>query len=338
MILEDRIIAFEKLGQYLMNFEKLEFEKELIQSAEDNNSWFTESSIRFSLLAVAKMLSSNNLRGWIQSYSIVNQQKQVGVIIPSNIPLVGFYDFLCILLSGNIFIGQLSSSNNIVLPYLANLLFNFNSDFKQYIFFKRSVINIDLDILIATGNDSSACYFNYSYSHLPKIVRKNRTSIAVLNGFETFQDYEKLSLDIYTYFGLGCRNVSQLFLPSGFDLDKLRYPFSQNQICLLSKNYTENYSYQKSILKINNVDFIDFGNLLLVESDTINASIAVLHYQYYNSIKDVEKYLNVYQNKIQCIVSQDSTIKNSISFGNAQTPTLYDFPDRIDVLQFILSN
>jgi len=336
MILKDRVDTFKKLGVIFSNLDNMTLLNDTINLAYENNSWFTSENIKFSLLALSKMLDGKQLTSWVQSYNIINQNKRIGVVVPSNIPFVGFYDFLCVLLSGNIFVGKLSSSNNILLPYVSKIIIDINPDFKKYIFFEQDLKNIDL--LIATGNNNSASYFHSKYANLKKIIRHNRTSIGVVNGLETKRDYHNLQYDIYTYFGLGCRSVSKLFIPKGFDFQKMKAVFDCSHIFQSHSDYIDNYRYQKTLYKMNKVHFIDFHNLLLVESNEIESPVSVLYYQYYDHVNDVLSLLTKDSHHIQCVVSKDSAIQDSISFGSAQQPTLYNFPDGVDVMQFIVSH
>jgi len=336
MILKDRLDAFKKLGVMCRHPEKMNVINETIQRAYHNNSWFTPNNIKFSLFALSQMIDAKLLSSWINSYNIIDQNKRIGVIISSNIPFVGFFDFLCILLSGNIFIGQLSSSNKILLPYLASILLELNPNFRHYIFFENNIKNIDL--LISTGSDNSANYFQYKYSNLKKIIRGNRTSVAILNGFESVNDYNNLANDVYTYFGLGCRSVSKLFVPVNFNFDKIKEVFENYNFFESTIQYMDNYKYQKTLHIMNDIDYVDFDNLLLVQSNEFDSPISVLYYEYYNSLEDLNSLLSDYSDQIQCVVSQDNTIKNTIPFGLCQKPTLYDYPDRVDIMKFITTN
>jgi len=335
MILEDRVSAFQKLGDFFLNFKKESAFKSIFQEACDNNTWFTQPNIEYALFALGQMLRSDSLRTFLDSYPANNSVKKIGVVVPANIPLVGFYDFLYVLLSGNIFIGKLSKSNNILLPFIANQLCNFNPEFKKSILFKDLLT--DIDLLIVTGDDNTAQYFDYTYSHLNKIIRRNRVSFGVINGLENDSAYRRLSNDVYRYFGLGCRSVSKLFIPRTFDLSRLIKPFHDCEF-MPNLDYLDNYNYQKSLCQMRDIDFLDFTTLLLVESSEIGAPISVLYYEYYDKIKDVNILLEKYGNKTQCIVSEDTRIQSSIFFGHAQKPTLCDFPDDIDVMNFIYSN
>ena len=336
MILKDRVIAFDKLKDILLQSNHKSLIDSMIVEACDNNPWFTKSNVKYALSSLVYMLNSDYLHSFSSSYSFYNSKKKIGVIVPSNIPLVGFYDFFCVLLTGNTFIGKLSTSNNVLLPFIARLLCDFHPGFKKLIFFTDYLV--DIDMLIVTGDDNTAQYFDYHYKLIPKLIRKHRVSIGVINGGEEMTDYIKLSNDIFRYFGLGCRNVSKLFVPRDFNLNKLKESFSQHQGVLSHSEYMDNYRYQKVLCQLNNISYIDFGNVLLIESNKISSPISVLYYQYYDDISLLRNVFNKLDKSIQCIVSGDARIANSIQFGDAQKPTLYDFPDGLDVIKFILEN
>ena len=336
MILKDRVIAFDKLKDILLQSNHKSLIDSIILEACDNNPWFTKSNIKYAFSALVHMLNSDCLNSFSSSYYFSNSKKKIGVIVPSNIPLVGFYDFFCVLLTGNIFIGQLSTSNKILLPFIARLLCDLNPGFKKLIFFKDYLV--DIDMLIVTGNDNTAQYFDYHYKLIPKLIRKHRTSIGVINGREEMTDYVKLSEDIFRYFGLGCRNVSKLFIPRDFNLHNLQESFSQQKGVLSHSEYMDNYRYQKVFFQLNNISYIDFQNILLIESNKISSPISVLYYQYYDDISLLRNVFNKLGKSIQCVVSEDTMLVNSIHFGDAQKPTLYDFPDGIDVIKFVLEN
>lgn len=333
MILRDRVDAFKQLGRVLSNFHNTSNFKNIILKAENNNNWFTQRHIEYAILSLGYMLRKDNLMQFISSYDFCDRVKKVGVIIPSNIPLVGFYDFLCVLLSGHIFIGKLSKSNNVLLPFIANLLCGINMGFKSKIDFQNQLSNVD--IVIATGGDNSAVNFEYLFRDQLRLIRKNRNSIAILSGSESVDDYNQLASDIFLYFGLGCRNVSKIFIPNGFNINDLKQAFSNFDYTLINKNYSDNYHYQKTILRMQEIDFFDFDNVLLVESKQINSPIAVLYYEYYDTINSICKFLDCNDHIIQCVVSSTVTIQGSIRLGSTQKPSLYDFPDGLDVIQFL---
>ena len=330
MLLEDRIKAFEELGDFFLNFQTNNICLESIEKAKVENPWFSKFNIGYAFSSLAKMLNSYELRKWTSGYNMSRVPKIIGVVIPANIPLVGFYDFLCVLLSGNIFIAKLSSSNTILLPFVAKVLCDINPKFKNYIFFQNNLEHVDL--LIATGNDNSADYFNFLFKTKRKIIRKNRNSVAVLNGLETDIEYKKLSHDIFMYFGLGCRNVSKIFVPKSFDFNHLKLVF-KDSVDIKCQAYLDNYNYQKTMLTMDSIDFLDFDNLLLVESESINSPISVVYYQYYDDIKGLNKILDIHRDSIQCIVGNDELIQ----LGNTQVPLVFHAPDNVDVMRFLTS-
>ncbi|MAQ31871.1 MAG: acyl-CoA reductase [Flavobacteriales bacterium] len=336
MILEDRIIAFEYLRDHLLLLsQKPQFEI-LCQRAYENNNWFTKDSINYSLLSLCSMIKGESLRKFVAIYKTNDKPKKVGVVVPSNLPFVGFYDFLCVLLSGNIYVGKLSKNNNIFIPFVSEILIEYQPDFKKYIHIVDDFKTID--ILIATGSNLTARYFNYKYANIAKIVRKDRVSVGVLNGLENTSDFEKIAYDIYSYFGLGCRSVSKLFIPRQFNINKLKDAFSSFLRFNSNANYMDNYNYQKSLFTLNNTEFIDFDNLLLFESNDLHSPISVLYYQYYDDMDALNKFLLNQSHQIQCIVANDSCVNSAMCFGQAQQPTLFDFPDGVDVMKFLFSS
>lgn len=336
MILEDRVAAFYKLKHFLLDIKQTSILEPCIKHACNNNPWFTKSNIQYALLSLGYMLDVHCLHTFSSVYPKNMQIKKIGVIIPSNIPLVGFYDFLCVLLSGNIFVGKLSSSNNILLPFIADLLCEYNAGFKDLIFFTDNLE--DVDLLIVTGNDNTIQYFNYHYPDVNSLLRRHRTSIGVISGSEKDSSYNLLGDDIYMHFGLGCRNVSKLFVPRNFDFNRLKLSFESNLNIMDNKNYNDNYNYQKSLCQIHDVSFISFNNLLLIESNQQDSPISVVYYEKYDDVNLLNQELNNNQDNIQCIVSEDSRVHNSINFGHSQKPTLYNFADGIDVRKFIIAN
>ena len=334
MILEDRIIAFENLRIKLLSIKDSDLLNSIFLDAQLNNPWFTQDNIRYSLTSLVEMINPFELRKWIKSYNIHPTFKRVGVVLPSNIPLVGFYDFLCVLLSGNVFIGKLSSSNNVLLPFLADLLFSINPLFKELIFFEKELVGIDF--LIATGNDYTSSHLEFFFQKTPHIIRKNRSSVAVLDGNESGAEYKKLSHDVFMYFGFGCRNISKIFVPQLFDFSLLEASFQSHLSQINHPLYLDNYNYQKSILTINKNNYLEFSNILLCESSDLSSPISVLHYEYYDSQDSVAEVLNLNQHKIQCVVSSNRFLGNVTQLGCTQKPSLWDYPDGIDVMQFLI--
>ncbi|MDC0189562.1 acyl-CoA reductase [Flavobacteriales bacterium] len=334
MILDDRIKAFEKLRNILVNIRNHPDFDSLITDAYKNNSWFSEFHILHAFHSLTEMISPLKLRQWILLYPEIKMQKRIGVIIPSNIPLVGFYDFLCVLLTGHVFVGQLASSNLVLLPFVARELCKIDPRFKSFIFFEEKIRNIDF--LIFSGNDNSSNIISYHFRDIPCIIRHHRNGIAVLNGKETLEDYQKLAHDIFIYFGFGCRNISKIFIPHSFDFSLLIEVFEKNNYSVNHQDYFDNYHYQKSFLKINNFSFKELSNILLVESNNINSPISVLYYEYYEDVNSIRHRIVDQQDKIQCILSNDMFLQNSIQFGEAQSPSLLQSPDGIDVVHALV--
>jgi len=333
MILKDRIIAFVELGNLFLKIKKNTSYKNHLKRAELNNSWFTKSSIIHAFEALGNMLQYDKLNNWISNYYIDDQARKIGVVVPSNIPLVGFYDFLCVLISGNVFLGKLSKSNNVLLPFVAKLLCDINPEFQKKIFFPDSLSK--LDFLIATGSDNTSHYFEYFFRDTKKIIRKNRNSVAVLDGCETADDLIRLSDDIFMYFGLGCRNVSKIFIPKSFDLLELNFFFRRYLKNKLNINYSNNYDYQKIMCDMNSLNYIDFDNLLLIQSEKLDAPIGVLYYEKYNNISNVKNFIDQHELQIQCVVSNITVMDDLIRFGMTQRPSLFDFPDNVDIMKFL---
>ena len=336
MLLRDRVDSFKKLSKILSNSAQKKSICSTLEKVEKNNPWFVKEYVQYSLQAISFMLSGDKLEKWIYNYQLKSGVKKIGVIIPSNIPLVGFYDFLCVLLSGNIFIGKLSISNNILLPFIAELLYSINKDFKKYIFFKNDLT--DIDLLIATGDDNSSEYFNYFFKSTPKIIRKNRNSVCVLDGSETMDDYHNLMNDLLMYYGLGCRNVSKLYIPIQLNINILQSYIKDFFKSKISNNYLDNYLFQKTKYTLNKINFLDCGHTLLTPSKYISSPISVIYYESYSNLNVVKKHLEDNCNSIQCVVSNSIIFDRMSSFGKSQMPDLKDKPDGIDIIQFICSN
>ena len=341
MNIKNRIKIFaslgEKLTSYLKNGFPAEF-TEVITKSSQYNTWFTEDNIKFSLNAISKLLTSENLVKWVSSYEFKNnEQKKVAVVMAGNIPLVGFHDFLSVLISGNIFIGKLSSQDKFLLPAIADELIKLEPSFKNFISFTEERLS-DFDTVIATGSDNSSRYFEYYFEKYPHIIRSNRNSIAILTGNESVEDLELLSDDIFMYFGLGCRNVTKIFIPENYDLPSFIEILSKSSNKLAFHNkYLNNYEYNKSIFLINQVKHLDSGFCLLKEDASIPSPIAVLHYEYYKNIDDVLKIISKNRDKIQCLVSKTIYTDYTVPFGKSQQPELWDYSDGVDTLKFLCS-
>lgn len=337
MELKERINAFSNLGQSLNNWILL-FESNqsspldtAIRQAFHHNGWFSEDQVLNSLKELAYWLNKNKLEDWINNYSITDiAPKTVGVIMPGNIPLVGFHDYLSVLLSGHKLLGKLSSKDEILPKFIHNELLKIEPRFAESVDFSTQRFT-NVDAVIATGSDNSSRYFEYYFAKKPHIIRKNRTSIAVLEGKETKEDLFELGKDVFGYYGLGCRNVTKLYLPKNFDRDWLYSGIIDHADIINNHKYQNNYDYHKSLYLLNQDEIWD-NNFLLLKNDTsISSPIGVLFYEEYDDIKTLETELSLISDQIQCRIGV-----NGFPFGYAQKPELTDYADDIDVLQFLI--
>ena len=350
MLLEKRIISFARLGAVLREAGAGNEEPRLavaIKQAHIHNGWFTEENIRIALSSLGEMLRESKLRDWISKYPQLTSQKpegkKVGVIMAGNIPLVGFHDFLCVLMSGNTFEGKLASDDAFLLPATAKILCGLEPEFEERIHFTDKPFNNSANIsaFIATGSNNSARYFEYYFSKYPHIIRKNRNAIAILNGKETAADLRNLGKDIFQYFGMGCRNVSKIYIPKDYELDHFFKSIVDFGDVINHNKYYNNHQYYHTIYLLNNEKFLDNNFLMLKESKQIASPVAALHYERYNNQTDLLKKLHDVRDQIQCVVSDDAIPspwkKIRVKPGEAQSPELWDYADGVDTMQFLLS-
>ena len=295
------------------------------------NGWFTKENVLQSLKALGNQLREENLLRWTVNYSYSSSPKKIGVIMAGNIPLVGFHDFLCVLLSGNIAVTKLSSDDNTLLPALAEQLIQYAPTLKERIQFSFGKLG-EIDAIIATGSDNSTKYFEQYFGHYPHLFRKNRTSIAVLTGNETKEELIALGKDIFSYFGLGCRNVSHLLIPKGFDLNRFFEAIVDYHPIVNHHKYANNYDYNKAVYLMNLMELLDNNFMLLRESEELFSPLSMVHYQYYTTKDEVETYLNKNKANIQATVGHQF-----IPFGEAQAPKLDDYADGVDVMKWLNS-
>jgi len=346
MKLEQRINAFIKLGEYLGRCDRDregvehfdEFDK-LIKTAHRHNGWFTEDNVRYAIGSIARCLKSESIKKWIGNYrSEINDKHsryRVGVVMAGNIPLVGFHDMLCVLMSGNVFVGKTSSKDGRLLQDVAEVLVEIDPSFKTYIEFSEGPLE-NINAIIATGSNNTSRYFEYYFGKYPNIIRKNRNSVTVLDGTETQKELRALGRDIFQYFGLGCRNVSKLFVPAGYDFDNFLNAIYEFKNVLDNNKYANNYDYNKAMLLMNQAKLLENGFLLLNEDDALTSPVATLNYEYYPDDKVLMARLRTDLSNIQCIVSKNGNIKNSIPFGTTQQPELWDYADGVDIMKFLI--
>lgn len=320
-----------------LNIEFYDSFNELIKSQQIYNAWFTETFVRNSIYAISEWLTEFNLLEWIEKYPQKNNAnpKKVGVVIAGNIPLVGFHDFLSVLITGNIFIGKLSSKDSQLLVFISEVLKKINPELEDYIYFEEKHFN-NIDAVIATGSNNTSRYFEYYFNKYPHIIRKSRSSVAILTGDETREELTKLSDDIFLYFGLGCRNVSKLYVPANYKFDTFFESIEKYSYLYNHNKYANNYDYNKSILLVNITKHFDNGFLLLKESEEIFTPISVIYYEYYYDDIELSKKINILKENIQCIITKDINFANRISIGESQYPKLTEYADNIDVIDFLI--
>ncbi len=281
-------------------------------------------------------LEKENLRTWISKYNIKNQISKVAVIMAGNFPLAGLHDLICVIISGNQGIIKPASDDKILINFFIEFLHKKFPETKQLIKTTSDKLG-DFDKVIATGSNNTFNYFEYYFRNKSTLLRKNRTSVAIISGNESQTDLELLSDDIFMYFGLGCRNVSKLFIPEGYDLNILKEKFKKYNHIVNHNKFYNNYNYQKIINTMNGELFIDGDYFLMKQSKEYAPPISVIYYDFYNEILEVQESVKVNKNQIQCIVT-NLQIENSIKFGEAQKPKLYQYADDIDTLDFLLTS
>ncbi len=343
MNLNNRITLFVKLGRFFSDYinnnleslEKNKFDKAINESIL-HNSFFSKKNILKSLLSWSNVLTKKSIDDFLSNYLIKNKkrEKKIAIIMAGNIPLVGFHDFFCVIISGNFAVIKLSSKDSHLFKFILSFLVKENPDFDTKFDVVENKLQI-FDAVIATGNNISANQFELYFKKYPKIIRKNRHSIAILNGNETKKEIELLANDIFYYYGLGCRNVSKIFIPNNYNLDILFKSFVLWNEVINKNSYSNNYNYYRAIYLLNKEVFFDNGFVLLKESEKIGSPVGTIYFEYYKSDNQIKEMIKKNNEKIQCIVSNNNYPK-TIKFGETQMPNLNDFADDIDTFNFLL--
>ena len=309
---------------------------ELIHLSQSHNGWFTPEQVYFAVHSWSVALREDNLDKWLSNYNFSEfNPKTVGLILAGNIPLVGFHDFISVLISGHKVLVKASSNDQHLIAFLANYLINIEPELSNYISFTDGKLE-NFDAIIATGSNNTARYFEFYFKNKPSIIRKNRNSAAVLNGNESHEDLVGLGEDIFRYFGLGCRNVSKLFVPKDYNFDAFFKAIYEYKDVIFYEKYSNNYDYNKAVFLMSNFKLLDNEFLTLKEDTRFASPISSVFYEYYEDIVDLQKRLESESDQIQCVVS-NNLIPNSISFGQTQQPKLWDYADNVDTLRFLIS-
>ncbi|SHG33173.1 acyl-CoA reductase [Flagellimonas flava] len=338
--------AFVNLGDYLTEFCENRNTKdhpahasleEAVQKAGHQNGWFTEDNVLHCLHHWGQLLQASKIDSWLGSYSIDSSKtpKIIGVVMAGNIPLVGFHDFISVLLSGNSVQAKLSSNDTVLLPFLSNYLIGVEPRLKERINFVEGRFG-HFDAVIATGSNNTSRYFEHYFGKKPNIIRKNRNAVAVLSGEESSEELIALGEDIFRYYGLGCRNVSKIFVPQNYNFDVLFTALFNYKDIVNQNKYANNYDYNKAVYLMSAFKILDNGFIVLKEDSGFASPIASLFYEYYDSKDSIKQHLQSKKEDIQCVVSK-GFITNEISFGETQKPRLHDYADGVDTLGFLIS-
>ncbi len=339
--------AFVKLGTFFRDYleaEKKEHEvfsplqielEKIISAAKHHNGWFTKENMRFALASWSEQLTEKNLKKWLSNYDLSrNRHKKVAIIMAGNIPLVGFHDFLVALITGNTVLAKLSSNDAHLFPFIARFLQLTEPSLEDKIQFIEGKLE-NFDAVIATGSNNTSRYFEHYFGKYPNIIRKNRNSVAVLTGNESKDQLASLGEDIFRYYGLGCRSVSKLLVPKGYDFDvffKSIYGYHTHMDAI---KYANNYDYNKAVYLMSEFKLLDNGFLILKEDESYASPIASIFYEKFNGLDEIKQKLENDSEKLQCIVS-DGVFENEIAFGATQVPQLGDYADGIDTVEFLL--
>ncbi len=338
---ERQISGLCRLGTFLKDFLNKNAENynrdeaELLQTmrlSEQENPWFTQENQRYALQNWANLLNEESITNWLNNYRIAKNPKKVGLILAGNIPLVGFHDVICVVLSGHIPMIKLSSKDRRMIPFLLKMWQEFSGNQLEFEFVERLE---NFDAVIATGSNNTARYLEYYFKNHLSIIRKNRTSIAVLNGQESDEDLQHLADDIFTYFGLGCRNVTKILIPEGFKIDRLFENFQAYKDIINHHKYANNYDYNRAIYLLNLDLFWDNNFVMLREDEELFHPLSVIGFSRYKDISEVQHFIKTHNEDIQAIVAKVDFIEGAIPFGEAQNPSLDTYADLVDTMKFL---
>ena len=340
MTIQQRISALSKWGSALQaliddlpeNPENPLF-KAIVQ-AQNKNAWFVKSNSINALKEICNLLESNSLNKLLKVYVELEKKliapKVIGIVMAGNIPLVGFHDLLCVLVSGHKAKVRLSADDSVLIPAITEILFEMYPEFKNQVEFVSQLSG--MDAVIATGSNNTARYFDYYFGKYPSLIRKNRNSVAVLNGNESDQELTQLGHDIFDYFGLGCRNVSKLYVPEGYSFNQFFGALEVFSPIMEHNKFMNNYDYHRALFLLDGIPFLTNNFLIVRENEAYATPVSVLHYEYYSSLNDLELKLASDKELIQCRVGV-----NGLPFGSAQQPDILDYADGVDTMQWLLS-
>ena len=342
LVLDQRLGAFAVLGRRIRKFLQVgaaqgafaDWEA-LLRRAEEANRWFTPVFQKRALQQWGESLRLENLEAWLSRYALSpHPPAKVLIVAAGNIPLVGFHDILSVLLTGNQALVKLSSKDAVWIPFLLQLLQQIEPGFEAYIEFCPEIAR-GFDAVIATGSDNSARYFEHYFSAYPTLLRKSRTSVALLDGSETPLELSGLADDVFRYYGMGCRNVTKLFLPKAYDHSALFKAFYRYAHVMENSKYANNYDYYKALYALNGDEIWENGFLLLREDKAYHSPVSVLFYEPYECEAALAQQLERDAEQLQLVVSKRIG-SHSVGFGQTQQPGLWDYADGVDPLAFLI--
>lgn len=338
---ENQVLGLTRLSQYIKDFlsknqedyndNDSDFEL-LLKRSEIENPWFTIENQKFALKQWTDLLTEDNIADWLKEYQISKTTKRVGLILAGNIPLVGFHDVISVVLSNHIPVIKLSSKDKYMIPFLLKKWNEFSEGNVSFEFVERLE---NFDAVIATGSNNTARYLEYYFKNHLNIIRKNRTSIAVLKGDETEEELKLLAEDIFRYFGLGCRNVTRLFIPQDFVIDRLFESFLDFQEIINHNKYANNYDYNRAVYLLNQDKFWDNNFVMLKEDEKLFSPLSVINFSRYSSLDEVKSFIEENEENIQCVVAKEELGLDSIKLGEAQNPGLNTYADNVDTMKFL---
>jgi Acyl-CoA reductase (LuxC) len=329
MNLQHRINLLSRLGEYILSGNEQWAEAKI--KAGQINGWFIPEFTNLAAENIARrFLQKDLIEQWTKKYdlrSTLDNPKKVGIIMAGNIPMVGFHDLLAVFISGHKAMIKLSSKDETLIKHLADKLVEWDPETSSFIRFEEMLKGCDA--YIATGSNNSSRYFEYYFGKYSHIIRRNKTSVAILSGNETTDELEKLADDVYLFFGLGCRNVTKIYIPDGYDFIPLLESFKKYNWLADHYKYKNNYDYNLAIHILNNKYYMSNSSLLLVQEPSVFSPISQLNYEFYSDLDSLKATLNISQD-LQCIVG-----KGFVPFGQAQSPGLDDFADGVNTMDFL---
>lgn len=340
MTLKQRIDSFVRVGSFINRHYNRTWKKDetqlhqglekLVETAFTYNGWFIPEFANEAIFNIGLLLKEDELIRFTQAVT-EKQQKTVAIICAGNIPMVCFHDVLCVLLSGHKVLIKLATDDAVLLPFFLKLLCHYEPLFENDILFASGKLG-HFDGIIATGSDNTASHLHYYFGKYPNIIRKSRSSVAILNGSESKEELALLGKDIFQYFGLGCRNVSQLLVPKDYSFNTFFEAIIDFGFVANNKKYANNYDYHRAIFLLESLPFLDNNFLMIRENSELHSPVGVLHYHYYDQPAKINDYLQNHKDKIQCVVG-----KGHIPFGYSQKPVITDFADNVNTLEFLVN-